>query len=103
MNIDTDVTPANVRRWIDTATAYAAANPRRVDGQSVRYAWITLRLGAIRSVTARGDSFFFVIGGHAIPISAREIPRIAKLLESAAAQTIKQSDVKGGCPTTPDT
>jgi hypothetical protein len=103
LNIDTDVSPANVRRWIDTATAYAAAKPHRVKGHSVRYAWITLRLGVVRTVTAHSDSYAFVIGGTAIPITAREIPRIAKLLESAAAETLKQSTVKGGCPTTPDT
>jgi hypothetical protein len=29
MNIDIDISPANVSRWIDTATAYAAATPPR--------------------------------------------------------------------------
>ena len=100
MNIDTDISPANVRRWIDTAAAYAAARPQRAKGQRIRYAWIPITLGIERTITDRFDAFEFVIGGHAIPILSSEIPRITKLLHSAAAQTLKQS--KGECPTAVD-
>jgi hypothetical protein len=99
MNIQTDISPANVRRWIDTATAYAAATPHRTKGQRVVYAWIPIRLGISRTITDRFDAFEFAIGGHGIPIVAREIPRIAKLLQSAAAETLKDS---GPCPDVPD-
>jgi hypothetical protein len=102
MNIDTDISPANVRRWIDTAAAYAAATPHRAKGQRIRYAWIPITLGISRTITDRFDAFEFVISGHGIPIVAREIPRIAKLLDSAAAETLKQSGSTGKCPTAPD-
>jgi len=100
MNIATDITPANVRRWIDTAATYAAARPRRRRGQEIRYAWIPITLGIERTITDRADAFEFVIGGHGIPIRVSEIPRITKLLQSTATQTLKQS--KGECPTAPD-
>ena len=100
MNIDTDISPANVRRWIDTAATYAAARPRRVKGQRIRYAWIPITLGIERTITDRFDAFEFVIGGHGIPILVSEIPRITKLLQFAATETLEQS--KGPCPTTPD-
>lgn len=100
MNIDTDISPANVRRWIDTAATYAAARPRRAKGQEIRYAWIPITLGIERTITDRLDAFEFVIGGREIPIRATEIPRITKLLRSAATQTLEQS--KGECPTAPD-
>jgi hypothetical protein len=35
MNIQTDISVANVRRWIDTATTYAAARPHRTKGQKL--------------------------------------------------------------------
>ena len=100
MNIDTDISPANVRRWIDTATTYAAARPRRTKGQEIRYAWIPITLGFERTITDHGDDLEFVISGHGIPVRRSEIPRIAKLLQSAATQTLQQS--KGACPTAPD-
>ena len=100
MNIATYITPANAHRWIDTAAAYARAAPHREKGQRIRYAWIPITLGVSRTITDRFDAFEFVIGGHGIPITAREIPRIAKLLETAATQTLKQS--RTTCPTTPD-
>jgi len=99
MDIQTDISPANVRRWMDTATAYAAATPHRTKGQRVVYAWIPIRLGISRTITDRFDAFEFAIGGHGIPILAREIPRIAKLLQSAAAETLKDSVP---CPDVPD-
>lgn len=102
MNIQTEISPANVRRWIDTATAYAAAKPQRAKGQRIRYAWIPITLGIERIVTDRLDAFEFVNSGHGIPILAREIPRIAKLLNFAANETLARSGPNGTCPTTPD-
>jgi hypothetical protein len=78
MNIETDISPANVRRWIDTATAYAAATPHRTKGQRIRYAWIPIRLGISRTITDRFDAFEFATGGHGIPIVASEIQGIAR-------------------------
>ena len=74
MNIDTDITPANVRRWIDTAATYSVAKPSRAKGQRIRYAFIPITLGIERTITDRFDAFEFVIGGHGIPILVGEIP-----------------------------
>lgn len=102
MGIDTYITPANIRRWIDTATVIAAAKPHRAHGQEIEYAWVPITLRIRRTITDRHDSYSFDISGHGIPILASEIPRIAKLLAAAAAETLRQSHVVNGCPTTPD-
>jgi hypothetical protein len=102
MNIDTHISPSNLRRWIDTATAYAAARPHRAKGQRIRYAWIPITLGIEREITDRFDAFSFVISGHAIPILPREIPRIAALLDSAATKTLERSDRTAECKLDPD-
>lgn len=63
MLIQTEITPANVHRWIDSATTYAAAKPYRARGKEIRYAWIPMTLGISRTITDRHDAFEFVIGG----------------------------------------
>lgn len=100
MNIDTDITPANVRRWIDTAATYSVAKPSRAKGQRIRYAFIPITLGIERTITDRFDAFEFVIGGHGIPILVGEIPRISRLLQAAATETLKQS--RQECPNAPN-
>ena len=102
MDIQAHTSPANVHRWIDTATAYAAAKPHRAKGQRIRYAWIPSAIGIDREITDRFDAYSFVIAGHGIPIFASEIPRIATLLDSAAANTLRQSGGKGECTFDPD-
>ena len=102
MDIQAEISPANVYRWIDTAKAYADSKPQRAKGQRIRYAWIPLTLGISRTITDRFDAFEFAISGHGIPILRGEILKIATLLDSAAAETLRRSRVKGGCPTAPD-
>jgi len=102
MDIEAHISPANVRRWIDTATAYAAAKPHRAKGQRLRYAWIPSTIGIDREITDRFDAFSFVIAGHGIPIFASEVPRIVKLLDSAAVNTLDRSGGKGACTLDPD-
>jgi hypothetical protein len=102
MGIATDITPANIQRWIDTATAYVAARPRRAKGEEVRYVWFPITLGVRREITDRHDAVSLEISGHTIPMLASEVPRIAKLLDGAARETLRASHMKSGCPTAPD-
>jgi hypothetical protein len=90
MGIDAPVPPLDLRAWIDTAKVLAAAR-RPANGQRAEYRFATNTLGLKRTITSRFDAFEFIITGHTIPILASEVPRIARLLDSAEARTIRTS------------
>ncbi len=90
MRIDSPASPADLRAWIDSANVLAAAR-RPANGQRAEYRFETTWIGLERTITSRFDAFEFIITGHTIPILASEVPRIARLLDSAGARTIRMS------------
>lgn len=90
VNIEAPVPPVDLRAWIDTAKVFAAA-PRPAKGERAEYVFIPFLLGLRRMITLRRDVYEFVMTGTAIPILASEVPRIARLLDSAEARTVRLS------------
>jgi hypothetical protein len=90
MGIEAPFAPVDLRAWIDTAKVLAAT-PRPANGQRAEYRFVTNTLGLKRTITGRFDAFDFIITGHTIPILAAEVPRVARLLDSAEARTIRMS------------
>ena len=97
MNIEAIVTPADLRQWIDSATAIAAASPVRAKGQRVRLAWIPLTLGFMRTITDRFDAVALTNSAHELPILRSELPRIVSLFDSAAVRAERLSAASGAC------
>jgi hypothetical protein len=98
MNIQATLRPTEILQGIDSATAIAAASPARAKGQRVQLAWIPLTLGFKRTITDRFDAVALTNSGHEIPILRSELLPIVKLLDSAAARTVKLSSASGNCP-----
>jgi hypothetical protein len=90
MGIDSPASPGDLRAWVDSAKVLAAAR-RPTNGQRAEYRFETSWIGLKRTITSRFDAFEFIITGHTIPILASEVPRIARLFDSADARTIRMS------------
>ena len=87
MGIEASVTATDARLWIDSATAMAKTSPARAKGARAEYRFLTPAIGIKRVVTDRFDAFSFIIWGHEIPMMRPEIPRLARLLDSALTRT----------------
>ena len=103
MNIEAQVSPTELRAWIDSARAIAAYRPTRAKGQRVRLAWIPVKLGFMRTITDRFDAVALTNSGHEIPILRSELPRIVRLFSSAAeiAETVSACSGPPRIPTSP--
>ena len=92
-----DIVPANVRQWMDTTAYIARAAPPREKGEQLDYRWSIGRLGVSRSVNDRMDSLSLLFGGTAIPATADELPKLFRLVESAATRTLQMSSGDPSC------
>jgi hypothetical protein len=95
MDIEASITASDARRWIDSATAISKASPTRVKGARAEYRFLTPTIGIKRIVTDRFDAFSFDIWDHEIPMTRSEVPRLARLLDSALTKTRERSGSRG--------
>jgi hypothetical protein len=100
MNIQAFVSPSEIQRWIDSTRTIVGATPHRAKGQRLQLAWIPNKIGFMRTITDRFDAVAFTNSGHEIPVLHSEVSRIIRLLDSAAAKTIKLSSAVPDCRTT---